>query len=216
MHLLKNSILFGGLLSMLLMTGCAVWPYNEKHIIAVRPENGTNIVEKLVQSDTGWASWVLLKPCYAGPDVSKSPSKYTYFIEGKSGRRTKVECLTFLRKHGLKNDSYQDTLWRGYYDVRPVINTNLWLALHRYPSSYRRTVNDTNNWEYDRSFELYVFNNREIVHQRSWTAMPWRQDGTNVEFRIDPTNHRITYQTTQGYETYDVLRDTVTPSDMPH
>ena len=200
---------------MLLMTGCAVWPYNEKHIIAVRPENGTNSVERLVQSDTGWASWVLLKPCYAGPDVSKSPSKYTYFIEGKSGRRTKVECLTFLRKHEINYDSYQDTLWWGYYDVRPVINTNLWLALHRSPSYYRRTAINTNRLEYESSFELYVFNSREIVHQRSWTARPWRQDCTNVDFRIDATNHRITYQTTLGYETYDVLRDTVAPSDMP-
>ncbi len=200
---------------MLLMTGCAVWPYNEKHIIADRPENGTNSVERLVQSDTGWASWMLLKPCYAGPDVSKSPSKYAYYVEGKAGRRTKVECLTFLKKHGLKDYSYQDTLWRGYYDVRPVINTNLWLALHRSLSSYRRTANDTNRVEYEASFELYVFNSREIVHQRSWTARPWRQYGTNVEFRIDATNHRITYQTTHGDETYDVLRDTVAPSDVP-
>jgi len=212
MQFLKN--LIPVFLSLPLFSGCAIWPYNDKHVIAVRPGNGTNIVEKLVQSDTGWASGMLLQPCSCSPNLLKSPSKRSYYIQGKSGRRTKVESLTFLKKRERNGRSYQETLRLGYYDVRPVIDTDLWLALRQH-AIYPRTLNDTNYTQHKTSVDLYVFNSKEIVRQRSWTAVPWRQSGTNVQLRIDPANHRITYLTTSGYETYDLLRDAVSPSHMP-
>jgi len=195
-----------------LFTGCAIWPYNDKHVVAVRSENGTNIVERLVQSDTGWASWMLLKPCYVGPAVAKSPSRRSYYIQDKTGRRTKVESLTFLKKRNTNGRPYEETLWPAHYDVRPVIDSDLWLALRQHALFYPRTLNDTNYTQHKTSVDLYVFNSREIVRQRSWTAVPWRQNGTNVQFKFDSANQRITYLTTHGYETYDLVRDAVSPA----
>ena len=203
MCFLKQSILFGCLLCGLL-TGCAIWPYNEKHVVAVRTENGTNIVEKMIQSDTGWASWALLKPCYVGPDVSKSPVKYTYYLENRSGRRTKIESLTFLKKH--------DLFCRRNYDLFPVTGTNVWLALQHSPSRYRQDTRPGGLPEYDISFSVYAFNAGEIVRQRTWKGQSWIQGGTNADFTMDASNRRVTYFTAQGFETYDLLQDTVSPS----
>jgi hypothetical protein len=215
MRLLKKSILLGSLMCVLLATGCAAWPYTEKHIIAIRSENGTSADARLVQCDTGLAYWALLKPCYAGPDVVQSPFKSTYYVENKSGRRAKVESLTFLKKHDLKDYSYQDTLWGLRYYVRPVLGTDLWAVLD-YHSSRHPAVNGTNKWDSDKFLKLYVFNNREIVRQRELIAYaPRHHNDTIVDFRFDASNQRLTYLTTHGYETYDLLRDTVSPSGVP-
>ncbi|TAL06547.1 MAG: hypothetical protein EPO07_01695 [Verrucomicrobia bacterium] len=204
----KYEILLPNLFCVVLLTGCAAWPYNDKHLIAVRPGNGTNIVERLFQSDTGIASWALLQPCYAGGSVTKDAWKFSYFIEDQSGRRTRIESLTFLKKHCEDYHTYHDTLWRaGYYDVRAVMKTNLWLALSRHSSNYRG--GPSHRSEYDLSFHLYVFDPHTIIRDREWKAIPWPQNGTNVEFRFGAGNQQITYSTTQGFETYDLLQDTV-------
>lgn len=199
--LLRSAPLFSALsFCALIFSGCAIWPYQESHVIAARPGSGTNVVERLIQSDIGLASWALLKPCYAGPEIDKGAFHYSYYVKQSSGSRTKVGGLTFL-KHEHQDWKDQDNLWDHYWKVRPVMGTNLWVAFQQYPG---RTPNELR-------LGLHLFSAEGVVAERELNGVPWVPD----DFRFDGLSQKLTYRTQQGYETYDLLRDTVVPSGAP-
>ena len=191
----KSPVFMGLILASLMLSGCAMWPYKERYVIAVRPASrtDTNVTERLIQSDTGIASWAMLKPCYAGPEVDTAPIHRSYFIRSKFGRRTDLKGLAFLKKTHDPDWTGKVSLWSGYgWKVRPVMGTNLWVAL---------TENDS--LKNSRGARVYVFDPRGIIFQRDLTGLEWGLES----FRFDVNNQEITYRTERGFESYSLLRD---------
>jgi len=205
------------LLSVITLTGCAVWPYEEKHIIAIRPATPKSATEQLVQLDQGWAQWALLKPCYAGPDVLKIPTSINYFVQRPGDSRIAVKSLGFLPDLPSSPPGKQDLWSCGYnWDVRPVIGTNLWLALDHHHSSHQPALNGTNRFDSDVLMKIYIFNPDQSVLQRELEAYaPWHHNDTILDWRFDESNQRLTYFTTNGYATFDLLQNRITLSPPP-
>src|ERR1051325_3468668 len=124
-------VFWGGGICCLGLSGCAMWPYKDRHVIATRTEMGTtNAVEWLVQSDTGIAGWAMLKPCYAGPEVQKAAIHRSFFVRSKEGKRTDLEHFDFLKETFHPDWTGRVDLWYGgYWKIRPVMGTNLWVAM---------------------------------------------------------------------------------------
>jgi len=192
---------FAGFLGLLLcsmaFSGCAMWPYKERYVIAARPASSTdtNAVEWLIQSDTGIASWAMLKPCYAGPEVNTAPIHRSYFVRSKAGHRTDLKNLTFLKESHHPDWTGKVSLYSGWrWKIRPVIGTNLWVALTE--SSWGTNVSRAN---------VYVFNPEGMVFQRELKGLPSEPQS----FRFDANNQELKYRTERGYETYNLLRNSV-------
>src|SRR2546421_7798698 len=191
----KSPVFMGLILASLMVSGCAMWPYKERYVIAVRPASrpDTNVTGRLIQSDTGIASWAMLKPCYAGPEVNTAPIHRSYFIRSKSGRRTDLKGLAFLKETHDPDWTGKVSLWSGYgWKVRPVMGTNLWVALTE--STWGTNESRAN---------VYVFNADGIVVHRELKALPWEPQ----RFQLDANNQEITYRTERGFEIYSLLRD---------
>ena len=185
--------------SILLLSGCAMWPDKERYVIATRPESvtNTNAAERLIQSDTGIASWALLKPCYAGPEVGRAAIHRSFFVRDRTGRRTDLAHFEFL------NELYHPD-WTGRRNlhfesgwiIRPVIGTNLWLALDTYPEVSHFDLRG----EKAHPAKLYVFEPKRIVLERDLMVL----EGGPKAFTFDLANRRITYRTENGDETLDL------------
>ena len=191
----------GLILASLTLSGCAMWPYKERYVIAVRPASSTdtNVTERLIQSDTGIASWAMLKPCYAGPAVDTAPIHRSYFFRSKSGKRTDLRDQTFLKETYHPDWTGKVSLYgTWYWKIRPVMGTNLWVAMAE--SSWGTNESRAN---------VYVFNANGIVIERELKGLP--QQG----FRFDANNQELTYRTERGYEIYNLLRDSRVPITAP-
>jgi hypothetical protein len=183
--------------SLLLLSGCAMWPYKQRYVIATRPESvtDTNIVEQFIQSDTGIASWELLKPCYAGPNVGKDPIHRSFFVRDRAGKRTDLAQFDFLNEWDHPDWTGRRNLYYGDgWKIRPVIGTNLWLAM------YARSAGKK-----FRHAKLYLFEPKRIVLQRELVALGDSPDA----FAFDAANRRITYRTESGSQTLDLVEDVI-------
>jgi hypothetical protein len=190
----------------MLLPGCAMWPYKERYVIATRPRSvtDTNAVERLIQSDTGIESWALLKPCYAGPPTQKAAIHRSFFVRDQKGKRTDLKHFEFLKEKDHPDWTGRRNLWFSYpWKVRPVIGTNLWVAMNIYPGG-KLSGNDTHH------AQVYIFEPRRIVAERELIGLRWDPN----DFRLDAENRRITYRTEKGFETLDVVENKIlSPTD---
>ena len=88
--------MFAGLICTVCLTGCLVYPYHDTYVLGVRHGDGTNVVEKLIQSNRGIACTALLAPCYAGGTTSEKRLTKRYYSQAVSGQRTKMMGLDFF------------------------------------------------------------------------------------------------------------------------
>jgi hypothetical protein len=193
----------------LFLTGCIMYPYAEKNTVAVRYGSGTNIIEKLVQSESGVAGSAAISP--EGPGSWRQAHKFRYYVERSSGSRTEVTCLSFLRKEDALNQLVQRCVWY----VRPVVGTNQWVAVN-FLESRNHGSHGTNKWDHDVFLKVYVFTPTDMVcERRLMTFSPWHHNNAIPDFRLDETNQHLTYMVTNGFEMYDLLQDVVHPSGVP-
>jgi hypothetical protein len=208
-RLRKHFVLFVSLAGLFFLAGCAIYPYTEKQTLSVRYDADKHVVEKLVQVEKGTGYWELVGP--TGGGSSRIPHECKCYVLPAHGSRTEVTCLTFTKNGNLSQ-----------WYVWPVLGTTQWVAI---TYDYKGSL-DTNLTTTDVLLNLYLFSPTQIIHHRVLTMVmlghymypretPGNPDSGYPDFRFDEANQHLTYMVANGYETYDLLQDTVYPSSAP-
>jgi hypothetical protein len=217
---------------LLLQAGCFFRVPTGTHswhdVMAVRVSGkSTNVVQKLIRKSTYVDEFAAMDP-EGGGNYSRF-WKESYYIENVDDGRIKLkglESLTFtpstagdwLLPPGLVTSNtfarmllpgtggglmYRPTDGQGHY------LTNAW-ALGINFSSYHRSDGPP-------YLKVYLLDRHyKVVRARTLPLSPPEAPGSVCpDIRLDRSRQRLTFNTPEGYMTYDALADTVTPASQP-
>ena len=183
--------------------------------MAVRLGSNSNTVERLVRQDYKIKALAFTKVgvCVISqgnfiPDIIEQGRSFYLEALFKTGdgkfelKTEKIKCLPSLGKSDLAN-------WFFW----PVPGTNLWVAVNS-TSNHIAEIVESGGKEVN--LEFYLFIPDQIIRQkRLKTFVPDKYNNGYPDFRFDPLYRQIIYKTRDGYETYDIWKNNIVPSDVP-
>lgn len=187
----------------------------------VNYHNTNYVAEKLIEADTEYGLGVLFSS--EGPGGTAHISqRQSFYLETACAIGFSPEFEVGTNKHiraGLKHEKIkdlpnpQDTIEISDWNFWPVPETNLWIAANTTSNRYEQNflVGDK-----DVYLKIYLFDPKTVIRQKELIVfVPRHYNDGYPDFRFDPLYHHITYKTRNGYETYNLLEDTIVPSEAP-
>jgi hypothetical protein len=209
----KHFVLPGLLVGLVCLVGCAIYPYKKTETLSVRYDADKHVVEKMIRINKATVYWQLFGP--DGGGFRTISDEYKYYVQPAHGSRTEITCFT--------NNGYGG--FPGGY-IWPVLGTTQWVVVQYDHDEIYGVTQFKEETNIDVHLTLYVFDPTNIIHQRQLTTLmpvnlarrrppPENPDYGIPDFQFDAINQHLTYRVTNGYETYDLLQDIVSPSGAP-
>ncbi len=176
----------------LLPFGCCLWfswpeTVTETVVVAKKRDAGGTVVRRLTAECCTRHAGPPILPGAHGGFYRPSSETYRYYIDGDTNPAHELPFLSNTR------------LSPSYFSWSPVQSTDLWLRTY---SPYVSQHGEKELWQ----LQVLVFDDIRIVHRRDLPCFG------EQPIRMGQHNRGIDFPTKTGFQTYDVITDTVRPA----
>jgi hypothetical protein len=192
---------------LLLASGCGFIQvptrvYVNEGVLAIRYDVRSNVVERLVKKEK-------MREYYVPLSV-EPPQGYSYKMLGRSVvlEKPNQKSVTCEGLDGIESSNRLFSSWfTEYWCFRPVSGTNLWTAIALSDSRFYGPYG-SERWKSEAvDLKVYLFDTKRILSARQLRTFAPRA--------LDSSNQHFSYKSGDGYEVYDILKDTAEPSSQP-